>query len=97
MTALDRGTLAGPTLGPVDLVAVDRVRHGYHAELSDAEERYLYSTGAGRQGVGGQRERGAAADRAGESRAATLTAVCCLPPIGWLRTARRAGAVPPSG
>jgi hypothetical protein len=44
MTALDRGTLAGPTLGPVDLVAVDRVRHGYHAELSDAEERYLYST-----------------------------------------------------
>lgn len=41
MTAPDRVSLAGPTFGTVDLVAIDRVRHGIPAELTEADLEYL--------------------------------------------------------
>ncbi len=41
MSAVDRATLAGLTLGLVDLVAVERVRAGIPAELSPEDREYL--------------------------------------------------------
>ena len=41
MSTVDREMLAGPTRGSVDLVAIERVRAGQPAELSDADREYL--------------------------------------------------------
>lgn len=49
MTRLDRDTLAGPTRGPVDLVAIDRVLHGVPTALTDDELDYLTATLTGDQ------------------------------------------------
>lgn len=42
--AIDHDMLAGPTLGTVDLVAIERVRNGQPTDLTDAEREYLMAT-----------------------------------------------------
>lgn len=41
MSAVDRGSLAGVTVGSADVVAVEKVLRGVPAELTGADQAYL--------------------------------------------------------